>query len=321
MASENCAPVASTAKAVYWKPTLKMWGTTTLSAKESRFPAMPAEDLPPNWTFRQIPRSKGKILSDKYWYSPVKSYRFRSKREIMRFLDCLKRTNGDEGLAMEELRRPQISSSKKKMSNKKNTSSMSGAAKRWKVLEYVEPSKAKTTHEENYSQEKIEKEVKESKTDAKPGFPLKPDIKKGEKVYACWSGGDGVGWFPGRVWDIKESPGVGYGPIKTYDIVFDDGDTESNVGEIWVAKKTDYEVCVQKPEESWVGVRNARFPNAKDEYAREIGWYEITVGGDPQLYVSLGDALRAHDKYMIESKGKANISATDLNFPEEHNLT
>ena len=81
---------------------------------------------------------------------------------------------------------------------------------------------------------------------------------------------------PGKVSGVREYPGAEYGPVKKYDIVFDDGDTESNVDELWVAKKAEYELCLEKPEEDWIGVKNVRFPNARDNYARLIGWYLST---------------------------------------------
>jgi hypothetical protein len=114
-------------------------------------------------------------------------------------------------------------------------------------------------------------------------------------VYACWSAPDG-GWFPGRVVDVKEYPGFEYGPVRKYDVVFEDGDTESNVDEIWVTKKAEYELCLEKPEEEWVGIKAVRFPESKDQYAKLIGWYETCLGGVTHTFSSLAEALRAHDK-------------------------
>jgi hypothetical protein len=41
---------------------------------------------------------------------------------------------------------------------------------------------------------------------------------------------------------------------------------------------------------------------------------------NPRVYSSLGDALRAHDRLVIEIKGQNNVTAKELNFPEEHGL-
>ena len=110
----------------------------------------------------------------------------------------------------------------------------------------------------------------------------------------------------------------GYGPIRKYDIVFDDGDMEPDVDEIWVSKKSEYEVSIAKPEDTWIGVTNVRFEYSNDDYARLIGWYKTTVGDVNRVYTSLRSALRAYDKFIIESKGKDKVSAKELNFPEEH---
>lgn len=122
------------------------------------------------------------------------------------------------------------------------------------------------------------------------------------------------------MWDVKESPGADkYGSNMKYDIVYDDGDTESNVDEIWVAKKVDYETCLQNPEEKdWIGVRNICFLDSKDEYARLVGWYETCLEGVPEVHSSLREAFRANDKHIIKMRGKGKILATELNFPAEH---
>ena len=91
-----------------------------------------------------------------------------------------------------------------------------------------------------------------------------------------------------------------------------------DVGEIWVSKKAEYEVSIAKPEDTWIGVTNVRFEYSNDEYARLIGWYKTTVGDVNRVYTSLRSALRAYDKFTIESKGKDKVSAKELNFPEEH---
>ena len=157
---------------------------------------------------------------------------------------------------------------------------------------------------------------------------IKPIIKKGEKVYACWSGpnGDGKEFFPGRVWDVRDN-GVSseYGPVMMYDIVYDDGDTESNVHEIWVIKEEEWKMYHRKPEESWIGVTNVTFPTSEDHYANTLGWYKLSSSTyvdvkNPPIYSSLGDALRAHDRQVIETKGQDNVTAKELNFPEEHGL-
>ncbi len=219
-------------------------------------------------------------------------------------------------------------------------------ASQFKVIEFIEPPGTSTSKKRGKG---VEHESRK-KVDCNPGVPtittgyLKPCIKKGEKVYACWGVRNGLGqeWFPGRVWDVKEYAIGDYGPQHKYDVVYDDGDTESNVQEIWVMKKNEYEMGIKKPEESWIGVTNVTFPESKDNYAKLIGWYKLTCDGDHPVYSSLGDALRAHDKVMfricfgasqiciqfshlfecaqqhiIETKGQEIEVVQDLNFPEE----
>lgn len=298
-------------------------GYPTVSKKESLYPAKPAEF--PSWTIRRIPRaqvrSKKGPSKDDYFYSPILGIRFRSKLDVRRFLKCCLSTNGKEEAAFEKFcamykdvkRMPKNSA--RKMPDK-------APSLKYKVLEFVPPSNA--ILEKNKGEDECEK--KAGVEDAAQNLRAiantysKPFIKKGQQVYACWSGPDGLGqvWYPGRVWDIKEYPGSEYGPQRKFDVVFDDGDTESNLDEIWVSDRIEYEICTQKPEEEWIGVRNICFPESNDEYAQTIGWYETCFGGINRVYSSLVEALRSHDKHIIEIKGKGIVSASDLNFPQEH---
>lgn len=62
----------------------------------SEFPANPANGLPTGWTMRVAPRPNKPSQKDKYWYSPVQSYKFPSIPQVKRFLEMLKETDGDE---------------------------------------------------------------------------------------------------------------------------------------------------------------------------------------------------------------------------------
>ena len=281
---------------------------TKLMAQDPKYPALPAEGFPSNWTIRLIPCKSGELCEkgprvDKYWYSPNKNYCFRSKKQVNRFLECLKEANGDEVNAMLH-----CSGSKKAYQSVSHDSPSTSAilkslppreASQFKVIEFIEPPGSSTSKKRGKS---VENEGRK-KVDCNPGVPtittgyLKPCIKKGEKVYACWRRGQE--WFPGRVWDVKEYAIGDYGPQYKYDVVYDDGDTESNVQEIWVMKKNEYETGIKNPEENWIGVTNITFPESKDNYAKLIGWYKLTCGGHHPVYSSLGDALRAHDKVIF----------------------
>lgn len=310
------------------KPQSKRTSSTkpaqTLTEKEQKIPALPASEFGEGWKVRKVPRLKG-THSDSYYYSPIMGYKFRSKAEVGRFLEHLEEANGDESIAIDIFK-----GSKKKGPSKKRQASSSQQsnappkkARRPSVtIAYIEPSQSSGSSEDS---DKGKDEVSKKETMSNPEESttqyIKPIIKKGEKIYAVWSGPDGKGqvWYPGRTWDSNEKPSSEeYGPIRKYDIVFDDGDMEPDVDEIWVSKKSEYEVSIAKPEDTWIGVTNVRFEYSNDDYARLIGWYKTTVGDVNRVYTSLRSALRAYDKFIIESKGKDKVSAKELNFPEEH---
>merc|ERR1712194_79727 len=63
-------------------------------------PAQPADGLPKGWTTRNIPRKTGD-RSDMLWFSPGKSFKFRSKAQTKRFLKILENAGeGDEVATM-----------------------------------------------------------------------------------------------------------------------------------------------------------------------------------------------------------------------------
>jgi hypothetical protein len=280
-----------------------------ISARDFNHSASHAEGFPSNGELRLIPRqcppSKGPT-ADKFWYSPIMKYRFRSKKEVNKYLECLKSVNGDEvkaiymfhGCGWEETCRSITRDTPSALE-----SSLHMKVSPLKVVEFIEPSRLLTRKEEAIDTENEDAKHDSQKradcdTDVRTNVYSKPIIKKGERVYACWKGRNrlGRGWFPGRVWDVKEITPGEYGPERKYDVLYDDGDTESNMDEIWVMKKDEYELGVMKPEEQWIGVTNVTFPKSNDQYAKLIGWYKLTCDGAHQVYSSLGDALRSHDK-------------------------
>jgi hypothetical protein len=65
-------------------------------------PADPAEGLPTGWTtrvFRRPGRSSRTNRSDRFWYSPIHLFRFRSMVKVEQFLERLDEVNGDEVMA------------------------------------------------------------------------------------------------------------------------------------------------------------------------------------------------------------------------------
>ena len=310
----------------------------TATDKELKYPALPSTEFGNNWTVRSIPRPKGNH-NDKYWYSPIMGYRFRSRTEVTRFMECLKKSSGDEQQAIVDFNgskksgqsrsRPATesvssvqSSRPPSLSQESSPPRKSSPTPRFKVLEYIEPSNSEDDAVGKVKEEKQTTEIDSSLEAAATEYIkidsslkvttseyIKPVIKKGEQVYACWGGNDGKGtlWYPGRTWDTKSSPGGEFGPVRKYDIVYDDGDMEPQVDEEWVVKKEEYEVGVEKPDEkNWIGVTNIRFEDSMDNYARLIGWYRTTFGGESRVYSSLAKALRSYDKvrYCLHSSSE-----------------
>lgn len=321
--SSDTQNAASPVKKRAQKSAAKSLRHPTVTDKESKYPALPAKGYPPGWSVREIPRSKGSHV-DRYFYSPNMGYRFRSKKEVERFLKCLQETDGDESAAiavfhnldpaLETHSSPGTRSTSKPSTTQQEPEEKPFANKA-KVVEYISPPPKSPKNKNGQKVKETRKEDTESVP--APSSYVKPAIRKGEKVYACWTDDDGQrkDWFPGRVWDVKECDVGEYGPIRRYDVIFDDGDKETGLGEIWVTRKSEYELCVKKPEAEWKGVTNVTFSESKDEYARVIGWYQ--VDGAQQVYSSLREALKAHDAHIIKTKGKI---ASELNFPEEHGV-
>jgi len=82
---------------------------SNVSTRELQYPTTPAANFPNGWVTRTVPRlttnKEGQQTSDLYYYSPQLGYKFRSKPEVQRFLDCVSKvSNGDERIAIGEFR-------------------------------------------------------------------------------------------------------------------------------------------------------------------------------------------------------------------------
>lgn len=105
----------------------------------------------------------------------------------------------------------------------------------------------------------------------------------------------------GRIWDIRViNCGDKYGPVKSYDIVFDNGDTDANIKETEVVTNEGSEP--KQDLECPVGVKHVFDKSSADEYARVVGWWETYFNGDRCVYKSLVAALVAYDKHIRESE-------------------
>ena len=61
----------------------------------------PAVEFPDGWNMKKIPRkNKSKKQYDTFYFSPVQNYKFKSRPEVTRYLQCLNEVNGDETAAL-----------------------------------------------------------------------------------------------------------------------------------------------------------------------------------------------------------------------------
>ena len=83
------------------------------------------EDLPSGWRVESKPRQKGNHV-DKYFYSPVKGYKFPSEAQVRIFLSVLEQEGGDE------VRAHQVYTENRKKKNKKKSSATDSNKKKSK---------------------------------------------------------------------------------------------------------------------------------------------------------------------------------------------
>ena len=141
---------------------------------------------------------------------------------------------------------------------------------------------------------------------------LKPVFEFGEDVCAAWwskdsivKDGSNAQWFHGKVSSYREKDkGSPYGPLRFYDILFNDGDVsecygKSGLEEHWVMSSEDYIIYMEERE--WIGVRNERddILREHDLWPKMVGWYVVsginlqpsgdiaTIDGDDRTYSRL----------------------------------
>jgi hypothetical protein len=165
-----------------------------------------------------------------------------------------------------------------------------------------------------------------------PLTALKPSLEKGDKVWAGWwdlskkkgMNKTGAPWYEGTVHAVKEVARYGdsrasdYGPIRLYDIHYADGDKLKRVLDVFVCPKRDYELTSKIKSKHWKGVRNRVDKNSTDQYAREIGWYEVSsIDGPEKNYATLYEAMKQSDRRTIKRMGEGDVRKSDLNLPDE----
>mmetsp|Transcript_13109 Transcript_13109/g.28475 ORF Transcript_13109/g.28475 Transcript_13109/m.28475 type:complete len:836 (-) Transcript_13109:2875-5382(-) len=152
---------------------------------------------------------------------------------------------------------------------------------------------------------------------------LKPLLEVGDEVYSAWwsdeeRSGDEV-WYPGVIESYEEVENDGlYGPTRMYNVKFDgEGYETDGVEDRFVCPKADYLLSMRNGGEGeWIGVRNVVDEDSTDPWAYTVGWYIATIDGQDQPFSLLSDAVDAHDKAVVQRKGKST-NESDLNLPEK----
>ena len=144
---------------------------------------------------------------------------------------------------------------------------------------------------------------------------LKPRFDVGDEVYAEFLPNS---WYPGKVKSYKEVESDSkYGPIRFYDIIFDDGDEKAKVEDYKVMAKRDYELTSRRKHNEYMGVKICTDGKSIDRWARDVGWYEVNIDGTTQLYSFLSDAMKVHDAYVVRTKGN-QVEKSELNIPQDY---
>ena len=117
---------------------------------------------------------------------------------------------------------------------------------------------------------------------------LKPQFQSGDKVYSAWwanaSRRGDTSWHPGTISSYREvhtnSP---YGPMRYYNIKFDDEDEFDDVEDYYVFPEVDYKILEKNDfmSNNYKGVENVHDDNVKGvegKWPRIVGWYVTTTG-------------------------------------------
>ncbi|KAL9182966.1 hypothetical protein ACHAXT_004245 [Thalassiosira profunda] len=150
---------------------------------------------------------------------------------------------------------------------------------------------------------------------------LKPVFDIGDAVVAAWwdpktdqKRKKEASWHQGKVKAFNEVGHSRYGPIRLYDIRYDDGDELSAVNDHWVFPKEEYELEMKldKKKAKPIGVRPVYDLQSSDQWARKVGWHEVTIGREARPFSRLSDAMKAHDDEVVRLNG-AHTKEPNLN--------
>ena len=122
----------------------------------------------------------------------------------------------------------------------------------------------------------------------------KPVYMVGETVYAPYTQNGGNEWYPGHITQaIKQDQTTEWGSTWKYNITFDDGDKESGIEEEFVFKTEEYLLLMSGYMEKQHAIKNVVDKTSNDGWARDMGCYEVTIGGRKSMFSSLKEAKKA----------------------------
>mmetsp|Transcript_3245 Transcript_3245/g.5908 ORF Transcript_3245/g.5908 Transcript_3245/m.5908 type:complete len:438 (+) Transcript_3245:59-1372(+) len=146
---------------------------------------------------------------------------------------------------------------------------------------------------------------------------IKEDLCVGDVVFACWLKGVRKRWYLGRVKSLKVVGETEYGQVRRYSILFDDGDKDDNLDEIWVWGEDSYllETAIEDKKRKIFGVTHCFDSNSNDEYAKERGWYVTDLTNDFK-FATVAKAMEVYDNLYVRRNGK-RACPSKMNFPNK----
>jgi hypothetical protein len=147
-----------------------------------------------------------------------------------------------------------------------------------------------------------------------PKKDLKPLFEINDRVFAPWwedvRRKSQPSWYAGVITNyltIGHSP---YGPVRQYDVLFDDdGEELADIEDSFVFSREDY--LLSTSDKEWIGVKNVLDDQSGDSWAEVVGWYEATIG-ESFLLPSLS-------LFRLEITPLIDICLFDLKTPSNFN--
>ena len=122
----------------------------------------------------------------------------------------------------------------------------------------------------------------------------KPVYMVGETVYAPYTQNGGNEWYPGHITQvIKTDQTTEWGRTWKYNVMFDNGDKESGIEEEFVFETEEYLLLMSGYLENQNAIKNIVDTNSTDNWAKDVGCYEVTIGGRKSMFSSLKEAKKA----------------------------